>query len=48
MWQVKKFKTQQALNDWQANNSHRYQIDIIYINNGFAVEYKPLRIIDIQ
>ena len=40
MWTVKKFKTQSLLNQFIENNKHRYQIVTIYINNGYAVEYK--------
>lgn len=43
MWQVKTFKTQESMNKWIAKNKHKYQIDIIYVNNAYAVEYRPLK-----
>jgi hypothetical protein len=48
MWTTKYFKTYQAAIKWIESNKHKYQCDIVYINNGYGVEYRPLRIIDIQ
>lgn len=45
MWTVKKFKTYAAQEAWIARNAHRYQITRLYVNNGYAVEYKALRVI---
>ena len=45
MWQTKTFKTPQAQTDWIYRNSHRYQINIIFINNGYGVEYRKWKII---
>ncbi len=48
MWQVKKFKTLEDKENWVKKNQHRYQIDTIFINNGYAVDYRRLKIIDIK
>lgn len=42
MWKIKEFKTQKSQDDWIAKNAQRYRITIIFINNGYAVEYRPL------
>lgn len=43
MWQFKKFKTREAMIKW-VNSHANMQIVEVFINNGYAVEYKPLRI----
>ena len=43
MWQTKTFKTLAEQTAWIERNSGRYQIDIIFINNGYGVEYRNLR-----
>jgi hypothetical protein len=43
MWQTKFFKTFKRQAKWIDKNKNRYQIDIIFINNGYAVEYRKLR-----
>jgi hypothetical protein len=43
MWEFKKFKTFAQQKAWIEKNDYRYQITIIYINNGYGVEYKKLR-----
>jgi hypothetical protein len=45
MWTLKRFKSFAEQLDWIIKNEHRYQINELLINNGYAVEYKPLRII---
>ena len=45
MWTVKKFKTFEAQTAWILANSGRFAINALFVNNGYAVEYKPLRII---
>lgn len=42
MWKTKNFKSYESQQNWIAANRHNYQITIIYVNNGYAVEYKPL------
>lgn len=48
MWQTKYFTTQAKRDNWINKNSKKYLIDIIFVNNGFAIEYKKLRVIDIK
>ena len=43
MWQTKYFKTELQARNWMAKNSNKYQMDFIFVDNGFGVEYKPLR-----
>lgn len=43
MWQTKFFKTFEQQETWILKNKHRYQIDIIIVNNGYAVEYRKMR-----
>ena len=45
MWKIKRFKTQAALDNFIALNEHKIAYNVIYINNGYAVEYKKLRVI---
>jgi hypothetical protein len=45
MWYVKKFKTQQELDSFIEKNKKKLQIDIIYMNNGYACEYRYKTII---
>ena len=43
MWKTKCFKTQEERDRWIEKNGNRYQWEIIFINNGYAVEYRKLR-----
>ena len=43
MWKIKTFKSDELRNKWIADNRHKYQTEVIFINNGYAVEYKKLR-----
>lgn len=43
MWQTKLFKSYDAMNSWILKHQASNQIDIIYINNAYGVEYRPLR-----
>lgn len=45
MWKVKYFETFEAQQKWIDANEHQYQITVIYVNNGYAVEYKKVRVI---
>lgn len=46
MWQTKHFKSFKQQEEWIEANQNRYQISRIFVNNGYAVEYKPLTIIN--
>lgn len=45
MWNTKIFKTYAAMKLWINDNGHKYQIQEIYINNAYGLEYKKLRVI---
>jgi hypothetical protein len=38
MWQIRVFKTLERRTAWIEKNSGRYQIAVLFMNNGFAVE----------
>ena len=44
MWKFKRFNSFADQVDWINRNDHKYQITVIYVNNGYAVEYRKLRI----
>jgi hypothetical protein len=43
MWQIKEFKTKEAMMKFIENSKNKRQVEIIYINNGYAVEFRNLR-----
>jgi len=43
MWQIKKFASLAAQKSWIEKNEGRYQIVVLFVNNGWAVEYRKLR-----
>jgi len=43
MWKIKEFKTFEAMNEWLSINQSKIQYEVMYILNGYAVEYRPLR-----
>lgn len=45
MWKTKKFKTESAAREWMEDHEDRYVMQLIFIENGFAVEYKPCYVI---
>ena len=45
MWIIKTFKTRQAMNRFIAKNIHKIQWVEIFVNNGYGIEDRPLRII---
>jgi len=46
MWQIKYFKTyEQAKKFMLRIRKNAYKYELIFINNGFAVEYKKLKIL---
>ncbi len=46
MWQIKTFKTKEKLDKFLARNP-KIEWQEIFINNGYGVEYRKLRIINI-
>jgi hypothetical protein len=45
MWQIKRFKTREKMRAWLDKNSHRIQWEEVFLDNGYAVEWRRLRII---
>jgi hypothetical protein len=45
MWQIKTFKTLAAQTAWIKKHESRYQIVILFIDNGYGVDYRKLRVI---
>ena len=43
MWTIKTFKTQREVDNFIAKNAHKIQYNILFINNGYGIEYKKLR-----
>lgn len=44
MWKYKEFKTAEAFATWMYKNSHKYQVQEIFVNNAYrGVVYKRLR-----
>lgn len=41
-WKIKTFKTKEQRDAWIEKNFHKYRIEIIFVNNGYAVDYKDL------
>ena len=46
MWETKIFKSADKMRAWIEKHGHKFQWYEIFINNGYAVECKPLRVID--
>lgn len=42
MWEVRTFKTKEQLNNFIKRNKNKIQYDIIFVNNGFGIEYKKI------
>ena len=45
MWKIRKFASLEAQNLWVSANAGKYQITVLFVNNGFAVEYRRLRVV---
>jgi hypothetical protein len=44
MWIIKRFKTESAQEQWIAANAGTCEIVRLFVNNGYAVEYRKLRV----
>lgn len=45
MWEVKIFKTREAMQKWIERNGHRYQMREVFVNNAYGLDVRKLRII---
>lgn len=44
MWKIsKKFKTQKQAEKFIKSNSYNYKCDLLFVHNGYKVEYKELK-----
>lgn len=43
MWQIKTFKTFEAYSKWIDSHRHTHQIEPLFVNNAWGVEYRPLK-----
>ena len=43
MWNIKTFTSKESMTKWIESNIDKYQITEIFVNNGYGVEYRPLR-----
>lgn len=43
MWKVKVFKTREKMQQWLDKHEGKIQWEEIFVNNAYAVEYRPLR-----
>jgi len=43
MWDTKYFKTLLEAQVWMNAHKSIYQMELIFVNNGYGVEYRPLR-----
>lgn len=42
LWQIRRFKSLAAQNKWCREHQHTHQITILFVNNGYAVEFRKL------
>lgn len=42
MWQIKMFDDRAKMVKWVKRNYGKYQMVEVFVNNAWAVEYKPL------
>ena len=42
-WLRKRFLSAAAQNKWCAEHRHQFQITPLFVNNGYAVEFRKLR-----
>ena len=47
MWEYKDFKSQEDLDLFIANNSKKFQIREVFVNNSYCLEIKEKIVIDI-
>ena len=46
MWNLKTFKTRKSMEKFIKKNEDKFIFTEIFINNGYAVEYKPKYIVE--
>jgi hypothetical protein len=48
MWSTIEFKTKKSMEEFIKSNKSKYQMDEIFVNNKYCLEYRKLRVIDIK
>ena len=48
MWIIKTFKTREAMENFLKKNAGKIEYTEVFINNGYAIEYRKLRIINFE
>ena len=48
MWEYKEFKTRKDQENFIKNNEDKIQYEEIFINNGYAIIYRKLKIISFE
>ena len=48
MWNIKVFKSKEKFLQWIEKNADKMQWHEVFVNNAYAVQYKPLLVIDIN
>jgi len=48
MWQIKIFKTEKSMLSFLKKNGNKIEFQEIFVNNGFGIEFRKLKVIDIQ
>ena len=43
MWEIKRFRTKDAMNNFIIKNYLRIQWQEIFVDNGYAIEYRKLK-----
>lgn len=43
MWKIKEFKNRDAFQKFWDEHKYKYQMEEVFINNGYGIEYKPLK-----
>jgi hypothetical protein len=45
MWEIKQFKTRQAMNAWLERNGDSCQWVEVVINNAYGLQFRKLRVV---
>ena len=43
MWSTKTFKTKESFDKFWQKNKNKYQMQEVFINNAYGIDYKPLK-----
>ena len=43
MWEIKYFKEYELAKKFMLRNNNRYRCELIFVHNGYVVEYKKLQ-----